>query len=184
MTETEATIAAANVRGSTSRSESRTLAWILGATVVPALVIVGMMVARDEPAPAAPTPAASVGQQSTAPSAVSTPSPELSALLAALDLKPEEFVATFKPASKQCFGAAGCNVTGQVELSLAENRLTGFDRSQTWTIAYMVTGDRSGPILSTVTLAADGSYGGSLLDFRTASDATHIVARVTAVVPN
>jgi hypothetical protein len=63
-----------------------------------------------------------------------------------LDL--DDFVPTLRVTDKQCFGSAGCNVTVEADLEYVHDLATLEDR--TYSITLSITGDESGPVITTI----------------------------------
>lgn len=81
-----------------------------------------------------------------APLAVATSTTTTTAEPDPLDL--DDFVPTLRVTDKQCFGSAGCNVTVEADLEYVHDLATLEDR--TYSITLSITGDESGPVITTI----------------------------------
>lgn len=104
---------------------------------------------------------------------VEPPSPTLSAVLLAADVK-----LTIKVTSKQCFGSAGCNVEFDVKAGWPESAVP---RGTECDVTYELRGFTE-PQTGTLTVRDDGQYLSDSFNFgQTAKRTSKVTARVTEV---
>jgi hypothetical protein len=87
----------------------------------------------------------------------------------------DDFAVTVTTLSKQCFGAAGCNV--EVRLEVSRDSSTAGAAGE---LSVEITGDESGPVTETIVLDAGGRYDPPEVVMSTRSSGTPVEARVSS----
>jgi hypothetical protein len=144
--------------------------------VIAAVVATGAVVVRsgnhdNKPAAAATSTAHDAD-------AVSTETPDPAPTYAEVDAG--SFTIGLKTTGRQCFGAAGCNVTVEPDLTFLGDS-EGIDPDAVYEITYEIHGDESGPVIATAELSDQASLNYTPSVISTASASTEVSADITDV---
>lgn len=117
------------------------------------------------------------GSDKLAPVATSTPAPKGAPPTADRSVTIKDLTATLKITDKQCFGSAGCSLTGHVVLAVGERSLFS---DRLFDVTYEIRGIQDGPLIGSVRLE-DGQYSEQNEFFMTAGSRSKVTVALTDI---